>query len=180
MANGIVIITIAVVAIISYYAFVLPYKDRVLFRLYEQRDNLAMYAMNNPGKQDTAEYQYLIRFLNTQLYFVNHDISFVDFYESTIKSTVENQRKVEKLIKRIKRDKFMEEIYETSFSIFYSYFIKKFTMFYYLVLKPVQIILTFIIGILKFLDMSYRVVDDVRGKTVSTQKTCHQYIGILR
>ena len=94
MLSNLAWVLIILVAIISYYAFVLPPKDKLVFKLYQKRDELTLYAMNTPGKQDTEEYGYLVQMINVEIYLIKNNISFMDYYRSVIETTVENQKEV--------------------------------------------------------------------------------------
>ena len=141
MLSNLAWVLIILVAIISYYAFVLPPKDKLVFKLYQKRDELTLYAMNTPGKQDTEEYGYLVQMINVEIYLIKNNISFMDYYRSVIETTVENQKEVESILERIKQDEFMKNIFDDTFSIFEGYFKRKFKVFSYLFLKPIVYIL---------------------------------------
>ena len=74
MISGYILLFIAILAIICHYAFVMPSKDKKLFKLYENRDNLTLYAMENPGTQHSDGYKHLLKIINSSLLCINsHD-----------------------------------------------------------------------------------------------------------
>ena len=178
MMSNLLLLLIITFTVISYFAFVLPKKDKILFKLYEERDKLTLYIMNSPGKQNTEEYKYLIGMINTEIYLVKNSISFTKFFTTTVEQSVENEKKIEKIINKIKEDEFMYDIYNRSFSIFTSYFNRKFKWFRILVLFPTCIVLEFILKILKIITKSERhnKVDIVVSKATNVSKVYERYI----
>lgn len=152
MFNSFILLTIVLLSIIVYYAFVLPKKERMLFRMYRERDNLTIYAMNTPGKQDEEAYQYLIELINTEIYLMKNSISLTDYYKSTVEKSVENEQTVEKIIKLIKEDKFMDEVYEKTSYVFYKYFYTKFKWFNRIFLCPLSVVLKILLKLLNWLN----------------------------
>lgn len=151
MFNGLILIMISLMSVIVYYAFVLPKKERILYKMYKERDNLTIYAMNHPGKQDEEAYKYLIGLINVEIYLIKNSISLTDYFRTTVEETVENEQKVEQIIQMIKEDEFMGKIYENTFCIFSKYFSVKFKWFYRIFLCPIIAILKLLIIILKWI-----------------------------
>ena len=149
MISNLLLLCIALVSIIVYFSFVLPKYDKILFALYEYRDELALYAMENQGVQDLEEFAYLMSVLNIQIYLVKNNISFTQYYMSTVEKTIENEQKIEVIVKKIKQDEVMARIFEESFEIFSEYLRKKLDIFNKIVLKPLTY---FLIIILKLFD----------------------------
>lgn len=151
MINNIILIILIIFSIISYYAFVLPKKERVLFSMYAERDDLTIYAMNNPGKQDEEAYQYLIGVINAEIYLIKNNLSLTDYFHTTIEKTVENEKEVERIIELIRQDKFMGKVFDNTFHIFSKYFSSKFQWFYRIFLCPAAWILKCIYCLLNLL-----------------------------
>ena len=147
MISGYILLFIAILAIICHYAFVMPSKDKKLFKLYENRDNLTLYAMENPGTQHSDGYKHLLKIINSEIYLINNNISFVDFYKSVIEATVDDTKRTERMVRQIKSDSYMDKIFEETYDVFEKFFIKKFKLFYHIILKPFSFILKFIITI---------------------------------
>lgn len=152
MFNSFILLTIVLLSIIVYYAFVLPKKERMLFRMYKERDNLTIYAMNTPGKQDEEAYQYLIELINIEIYLMKNSISLTDYYKTAVEKSIENEQKVEGIIKLIKADEFMGEIYENTSGIFSKYFYRKFKWFNIIFLCPTIAVLKLLLKILNWIN----------------------------
>lgn len=180
MISNFGLIVLILISLICYYAFELPKKDKILFTLYKNRDELTLYAMNTPGMQDTEEYQYLIGLINVEIYLIKNNISFSDFYSSTVKSTVENERKIENLVEKIKSDHFMQKIYDDSFDVFANYFNKKFIWFKRLILHPMIFILNLIIKIMEVKNKHklYDKITSVFSKTSNMSEIYDKYLKI--
>lgn len=181
MISNIVLILLIIFSIISYYAFVLPKKERVLFRMYAERDNLTIYIMNNPGKQDEEAYQYLIGVINAEIYLIKNNLSLTDYFRTTIEKTVENEKEVEHIIELIREDEFMGEVFENTFHIFLKYFSSKFRWFYRIFLCPAAWILKciyYLINILKRGNLSDREkkINNVFSNTLNMPKIYEKYI----
>lgn len=149
MISSYILILLAILCIISYYAFILPNRDKILFELYKDRDDLTLYAMSISGKQDTKEYKYVIGTINTEIYLIKNNFSFCDFYKSTVEITVENKNEIEKTLAVIEQDEYIKQIFEHSFGIFSNYMNKKIKVFNNVVLRPVVFILSGIIKVLE-------------------------------
>ena len=178
MLSNYMLFGIIAIAIISYYAFVLPKKDRILFGLYRYRDEVSLYAMNCPGKQETEEYQYLIGLINVEIYLIKNNISFTDFFATTVTTTVENEESVEIIINKIKEDSFMAKIYVESFEIFINYFNRKFKWFGKLCIEPSIFFLEMLTKILRVYKRKkpYEKITKAIFKTTSMSKTYEKYI----
>lgn len=178
MFNQYILILLILFCIISYYAFVLPKKDKILFTLYKYRDELTIYAMNNPGLQDEEGYRYLVSMLNAQIFLVKSDISFTGFFSSTIEKSVENQIEMERIIDFIKKDEFMYRIYEESYKVFGKYFNKKFRFFLVFVIGPLIIGLGLILKILHLFKQYNERIDDIFNATTNVPKVYEKYVSI--
>lgn len=152
MFSSVVLIILIAICIICHFAFVLPKRDKMLFALYEDRDELALYAMEHSGKQETLEYQYLMKMINVEIYLINNNISLTDYFSSVVENTVENQKEVEEIISLIEQDDFLKKIYEHSFCIFSKYIRRKFKIFNILCLKPLIKVLTLLEKILSLIN----------------------------
>ena len=168
-----------VLMIISYYAFVLPQKDKMVFKLYQKRDELTLYAMNNPGKQDTEEYKYVIQTINVEIFLINNNISFMDYYRSVIERTVENEKEIESILDKIKQDEYMKNIFDESFAIFEKYFNRKFKWFKRIFLIPFVRILDLYLKIFTAVEKaqaSSRKINRAIVKTSSITENYERYI----
>lgn len=52
MLNSLIVISVLIIAIISYYAFILPSREKKLFELYEIRDNDSLKASHGRREED--------------------------------------------------------------------------------------------------------------------------------
>ena len=181
MLSNFVLLLGVMIMFISYFAFVLPRKDKMIFKLYQKRDELTLYAMNTPGKQDTEEYKYVVQMINIEIYLIKNNISFMDYYRSVIERTVENEKEIEGILDKIKQDEFMKDIFEESFAIFEKYFNKKFKWFKWIFLVPLVRILDICLRIFNAVEKaqasaSSRNVNRALTKTENITENYERYI----
>lgn len=183
MFDSLILVMLILLSIILYYAFVLPKKEKILFKMYAERDNLTIYAMNNPGKQDEEAYQYLIGVINVEIFLIKNNLSLTDYFKRTVEKTVENEREVERIIGLIRQDEFMGRVYENTFCIFSKYFSVKFKWFYRIFLCPVSLVLKLILKILKWIkkgDLSNREqrMNNISSATLNMPRLYEKYMNL--
>lgn len=178
MFNQYILILLILFCIISYYAFVLPKKDKILFKLYKYRDELTLYVMDKPGLQDEEGYQYLVGMLNAEIFLIKNDVSFTSFFSSTIEKSVKNEIEMERIKGLIRQDDFMYRIYEESFEVFGKYFNKKFRFFLLFVIEPLIIVLGLILKVLHLFKQYDERIDNIFNATTNVPKVYEKYISI--
>lgn len=178
MFNKYILILLILFCFISYYAFVLPQKDKILFALYKYRDDLTLYVMNHPGMQEGEGYQYLIGMINAEIFLVKSDISFTKFFSSTIEKSVENQMEMERIIGLIKQDEFMYQIFEESYKIFGKYFNRKFKFFLVFVITPLILLLGLTLKILHLFKQYNKRIDSIFNATTNVPEVYKKYVSI--
>ncbi len=180
MISGLVLLLIAIMAVICHYAFAMPTKDKVLFKLYENRDNLTLYAMENPGTQYSDGYNHLLKLINCEIYLINNNISFMDFYKSVVERTVDDSRRTEKMVRQIKSNSYMDGIFENTYDVFEKFFVKKFKLFYHIILRPYSFVLKIMLKIVDYISND-KVKDKIDRMFISTENissNCEKYLNL--
>lgn len=70
---------ILLVILILKYSILNPIQDKEVYKLYEQRDKIALMAMDKELDQDSKEYLFVVKYLNFWVYYTrnNYDFSIV-------------------------------------------------------------------------------------------------------
>lgn len=148
MIWSIFLLSIGGIYIIIHHAFVLPSHERKIFKLYECRDRLALYGMTSLDIQRSFEYKYLMSMINQEIYLMNNNISFTQYFKTSVENSVENQKEVQAFLEKIQKDEIYWQVFTESFSIFEKYFSLKMKWFLRLCLVPANYVLTFFLRIL--------------------------------
>lgn len=168
MIYGFVLLFVSFMCFAVYHAFILPKYERKIFALYKCRDKLALYGMKDPVIQKSYEYQYLMGMLNAEIYLMHDNISFTQYFKNSVEFSVENEKKIEELLKGIQNDEVYLQVFNESYDIFKAYFDNKMKWFVRLFLKPISHILSFLIYVL---ERTSKLQDQERVKRMESYAT---------
>lgn len=144
-----------IIYIIYYFAFDVPKKDKIAFKLYELRDEVAMEVINGNLEEDTLEYAFMITLINIQIGFLDREIPYTQMVASAFRESDEEQ--VNSVFDKIRENEKLREIYVEVMSIYKNTFRYKKYIIKYMYVVPVS----------KFIGLLIRIL--TRKKTINFQ-----------
>ena len=78
-----------------------PRQDKEAYKLYEQRDKIAIMAMKNELDQESKEYRYVINYINFWIYYTRNDYDFSIVWNNIVSSDLDLDRKIDKLDSKV-------------------------------------------------------------------------------
>lgn len=104
MLSSAVWIGIILVILILKYGFIVPFRDKEKFKIYEQRDKVAMEALNGELDENSLEYKFAIRYINFWIYYTDNDYDFSIVWGNIVNPIGKKQRKqLSSVMKKIQK-----------------------------------------------------------------------------
>ena len=104
MLSSAVWIGIIIVILILKYGFIVPFRDKEKFKIYEQRDKVAMEALNGELDENSLEYKFAIRYINFWIYYTDNDYDFSIVWGNIVNPIGKKQRKqLSSVMKKIQK-----------------------------------------------------------------------------
>lgn len=133
IGNGIFVIII-IIALAIQYGFVEYYEDKILFKLFEQRDKLALYAMSKPEMQRDEHYIYLRSIINREIMVLKYRIRITEVVRASNEITEEEKKAKDELLNEMKKNIVFKQIFEDCEILFEQGFKRKHKLYYILLI----------------------------------------------
>ena len=104
MLSNAIWIGIILVALILKYGFIIPFRDKEKFKIYEQRDKVAMEALNDELDENSLEYKLTMKYINFWIYYTDKDYDFSIVWGNIVNPIGKKQkRQLNSVIKKIQK-----------------------------------------------------------------------------
>lgn len=134
-------IIICIVILIIKYVVFQPLEDKRLYKMYTARDKLAIKAIQGQVNQNSKEYGFVMDNVNFSIYYTKNDYDFFIIFRNIFKRPLEDRINFEKLLSKLKKNKYIYETYATTWCLFIRSLNLRVKFFVFCVLRPISFIL---------------------------------------
>ena len=164
-------IVICVILLLLKYVIIEPLEDKKLYKMFESRDKIALKAYRGEINQECEEYNYAIKTINFELYYMQNDYDFFIILNNLLREPYQRRKKVDSIFKKIRKDHDLNEAFKVSYEAFIKQLNIRLFVFTGVVLLPIYWLLTMLSWLVNILDNISKKVEVVTKEVIAVYES---------